>query len=205
MLKNLFRRKLQDTEYSAITVALLGSSGASSCVSGHRGRCRLRSFATHQGNWNPDGAGRKTCACLIRGAASIFTPRVRWFASGVGGAAGVVPAPAPELYGISNLDPLHYLAAIGIFVLTSFWPPYCPRDGPCASILCVPFVTIRIFVVGLYSTTHQRSLGSKHWTARSNYLQALRIGRAVSMIYVRVDGELPYCACRTIQEEPQAT
>jgi ABC-type antimicrobial peptide transport system permease subunit len=45
---------------------------------------------------------------------------------GIGGAAGLSQILRRELYGISNLDPIAYLAAIGVFVatavLTALWP-----------------------------------------------------------------------------------
>ena len=45
---------------------------------------------------------------------------------GIGGAAGLSQILRRELYGISNLDPIAYLAATGVFVatavLTALWP-----------------------------------------------------------------------------------
>ncbi len=118
LLRNSFRRKLQDTEYSAITVALLGFiAHLLACL----GIVGVVAYAVSQRTKEIGirmALGAKPAHVLSVVLRQFSRPVFVGLLVGAGGAAGLSQILRRQLYGISNLDPLTYLAAIGIFVLT---------------------------------------------------------------------------------------
>jgi putative ABC transport system permease protein len=126
LLKTSFRRRVKDTEYSALAVSLLGLTALLLACLGIVG---LVAFAVAQ----------RTREIGIRMALGARSPQVlsvvlQQFARpvaaglilGVGGAAALSQILRRQLYGVSSLDPIAYLAATGLFVVTvalaALWP-----------------------------------------------------------------------------------
>jgi predicted permease len=126
LLKTSFRRRTEDTGYSALAVSLLGLTALLLACLGIVG---LIAFAVAE----------RTREIGIRMALGARPPHVLsvilrqfWRPVGIGLLFGVLSAAAlaqilrRQLYGISSLDPIAYLAATGLFVATAavaaLWP-----------------------------------------------------------------------------------
>ena len=59
--------------------------------------------------------------------------------AGVGGAVALSEFLRGQLYGISNLDPLAYLAAIAVFLVTVAVAALCRPGARCGWIRCARF------------------------------------------------------------------
>jgi ABC-type antimicrobial peptide transport system permease subunit len=126
LLKTSFAQKLRQTELIAFSVSLLGLSALLlACV----GVIGLVAYSVAQrtkeiGIRMALGAtGSRVLAVVLR---QLSRPVAAGLLLGTGGAAALSQVLRRELYGISNLDPLAYLAAIGLFVtvvtLAALWP-----------------------------------------------------------------------------------
>jgi FtsX-like permease family len=126
MLKTGFHRKLADTELAAAGVSLLGGSALLlACV----GIIGLVAYAVAQrtkeiGIRIALGAtGSHVLSVVLR---QLSRPVVAGLVIGTGTAAALSQILRRELYGISHLDPVAYLAAVAVFVVTvamaAWWP-----------------------------------------------------------------------------------
>lgn len=125
-LKAAFGRKLENTQRSAAAVSLLGLTAlALACL----GIVGLVSYAVSQrtkeiGIRMALGArpNHVICAVLVQ----FSRPILIGLLAGVGGGAGLAQLLRKELYGISHLDPLAYVAAVSAFVIVAvaaaLWP-----------------------------------------------------------------------------------
>ena len=126
LLKASFGRKLRQTELIVFSVSLLGFSALLlACV----GVVGLVAYAVAQrtkeiGIRMALGAsGSRVLSVVLR---QLLRPVAAGLLLGIGAAAGLSQILRRELYGISNLDPIAYLAAVGVFVtvvaLAALWP-----------------------------------------------------------------------------------
>jgi ABC-type antimicrobial peptide transport system permease subunit len=119
MMKSSYRSKLQGMEYGALAVSLLGFVALLQASLGIVG---LVSYAVSQrtkeiGIRLALGAGPvHVLSTVLR---QLSSPVLTGLLVGVGGAAALSQILRRELYGISNLDPIAYLAAIGLFAMTA--------------------------------------------------------------------------------------
>jgi predicted permease len=119
MMKSSYRGKLQGMEYGALAVSLLGFVALLQASLGIVG---LVSYAVSQrtkeiGIRLALGAGPvHVLSTVLR---QLSSPVLTGLLVGVGGAAALSQILRRELYGISNLDPIAYLAAIGLFAMTA--------------------------------------------------------------------------------------
>ena len=118
LLKNALRRKLQSAEYSALVVSLLGSiAHLLACL----GIVGVVAYAVSQrtkeiGLRMALGAQPSQVLSVVLRQFSI--PVAAGLVVGVAGAAALSQLLRGQLYGISNLDPTTYLAAIAVFLVT---------------------------------------------------------------------------------------
>ena len=118
LLKTGFRRKLRSAQSSALAVSVLGSiADLLACL----GIVGVVAYAVSQrtkeiGIRMALGARPGQILSLI--LRRFSGPVVVGLLVGVGGAAGLSSLLRAELYGISHLDPIAYLAAMGVFVAT---------------------------------------------------------------------------------------
>jgi predicted permease len=118
LMKSAFRQKLYNAEYSALSVGILGFVALLLACLGIVG---LVVYAVSQRT-------REIGIRMALGAkpAHVLSVVLRQFAgpvavgllAGVGGAAALSQILRGELYGISNLDPVAYVTAMGVFVVT---------------------------------------------------------------------------------------
>jgi predicted permease len=126
LLKSEFRQKLRGAEYSALAVSVLGSvADLLACL----GIVGVVAYAVSQ---RTKEIGIRMA--LGARAAHILSVVLRQFSlpvaagslAGVGIAAALSGLLRRQLFGISNLDPMAYLGAIGIFAVTAavaaLWP-----------------------------------------------------------------------------------
>lgn len=118
LLKNSFRRKLRDAEGSALVVGLFGLiSHLLACL----GIVGVVAFAVSQRTKEIGirmALGATPAHVLSVVLRHFSRPVVVGLALGVGGAAALSQLLRRELYGISHLDPVSYLAAVAAFAVT---------------------------------------------------------------------------------------
>jgi predicted permease len=118
MLKTLFRQKLQGAEYSAFSVSLLGFVALLLACLGIVGLVAY-SVSQHAKEIGIRMAlGAKPSHVLSAVLRQLSRPVVIGLIVGIAGAAALSHLLRQVLYGISNLDPIAYIAAIGIFAIT---------------------------------------------------------------------------------------
>ncbi len=116
-LKSSFRKKLQGAQYTALAVGLLGVIALLLACFGIVG---LVIFAVSQRTKEIGirmalgGKPADIFAVILR---QLSRPVVAGLIVGVGAAAGLSQSLRRQLYGISNLDPITYAAAIGVFAI----------------------------------------------------------------------------------------
>lgn len=118
LLKNGFRRKLRSAESSALVVSLLGSMAHLLACLGIVG---VVAYAVSQRTKEIGirmALGARPSHVLEVVLRQFALPVAAGLLVGVGGAAALSQLLRRELYGISHLDPVTYLAAIGVFVIT---------------------------------------------------------------------------------------
>jgi predicted permease len=118
LMKDAFRRKLQDTEYSALSVSLLATVALLLACLGIVG---LVTYSVSQrtkeiGIRMALGATSWQVVSIV--LRQFSRPVVSGLLAGVGGAAVLSQVLRRAVYGIGNIDPVAYLAAIGIFAVT---------------------------------------------------------------------------------------
>jgi predicted permease len=115
-LKSGFRNKVQGAEYAAVSVSLLGSVALLLACLGIVG---LVAYAVSQRTKEIGirmALGAKSSDILSTVLHQFSRPVAFGLVAGVAGAAALSQILRQELYGISNLDPIAYLAAVAIFV-----------------------------------------------------------------------------------------
>jgi predicted permease len=118
LLKTLFRRKLQMVETGTLAVSLLGFVALLLACLGIVG---LVAYSVSQRTKEIGirmALGARPSHVLEVVLRQFSRPVVAGLLVGVGGAAALSQILRRVLYGISNLDPFTYLAAIGIFAVT---------------------------------------------------------------------------------------
>lgn len=118
LMKSLFRRKLRSAEYGALCVGVLGFVALLLACLGIVG---LVAYAVSQRTKEIGirmALGAKPFDILSAVLGQLLRPVVLGLLVGVAGAAALSHVLRRVLYGVSNLDPIAYLAAIGIFVIT---------------------------------------------------------------------------------------
>jgi predicted permease len=118
LMKSAFREKLQTAEYSVVSVSVLGFVALLLACLGIAG---LVSYAVSQrtkeiGIRMALGAQPSHVLAIVLRQFSI--PVIAGLLVGVGGAAALSQILRQALYGVNNLDPVAYLAAIGVFAVT---------------------------------------------------------------------------------------
>ena len=116
MLKSLFRRKVLTTERSAVAVSLLGFTALLLACFGVVG---LVAYSVAQRTKEIGirmALGARPSNLLLAVLRQFSWPVAAGLLLGIGGASGLSQILRRELYGISNLDPMAYAAAIAIFV-----------------------------------------------------------------------------------------
>jgi ABC-type antimicrobial peptide transport system permease subunit len=118
LVKTAFAGKLRETEIGALSVTLLGISALLLACLGIVG---LVAYSVSQrtkeiGIRMALGAtGSHVLSVVLR---QLSRPVVAGLLLGIAGAAGMSQVMRRQLYGVSNLDPLAYGAAIALFVVT---------------------------------------------------------------------------------------
>jgi predicted permease len=118
LMKSSYRRKLQSAEYGALCVSLLGFVALMLACLGIVGlvACSVSQRTKEIGIRIALGANSSHVLSAVLG--QLSRPVVVGLLVGAGGAAAISHVLRLILYGISNLDPIAYLAAIGIFVVS---------------------------------------------------------------------------------------
>jgi len=119
LLKSSFRNKVQNAEYAAVTVSMLGSVALLLACLGIVG---LVAYAVSQRTKEIGirmALGAKRSHVLSAVLRQFSAPVIAGLLVGTGAAAALSQILRQQLYGISNLDPIAYLSAIGIFVATA--------------------------------------------------------------------------------------
>jgi len=126
LLKSSFRLRLQSTEYSTLAVSLLGFTALLLACFGIVG---LVAYAVAQRTKEIGirmALGAKPSHVLSVVWRQFSPPVAAGLLWGVTGAAALSQVLRRQLYGVSNLDPVSYLAAVALFVVTvtlaGLWP-----------------------------------------------------------------------------------
>jgi predicted permease len=118
LMKQRFRGKLRSAESSALVVSLLGFiAHLLACL----GIVGVEAYAVSQRTKEIGirmALGAKPSQVLVVVLRQFSVPVVGGLVVGVGGAAALSQLLRRALYGISHLDPVTYLTAVGIFVVT---------------------------------------------------------------------------------------
>ena len=118
LLKNGFQRKLQGAQYSAVAVTALGAMAHLLACLGIVGVVaysvsqRTREIGIRM------ALGAKPGHVLRVVLRRLAAPVAVGLAAGVASAAALSQLLRQELFGISNLDPVTYLGAVGVFLIT---------------------------------------------------------------------------------------
>jgi ABC-type antimicrobial peptide transport system permease subunit len=118
LVKTAFAGKLRETEISALSVTLLGISALLLACLGIVGLVaysvsqRTKEIGIRMALGAP---GSHVLSVVLN---QLSRPVVAGLLLGIAGAAGMSQVLRRELYGVSNLDPLAYGAAIALFVVT---------------------------------------------------------------------------------------
>jgi hypothetical protein len=118
LMKVSFQRRLATAEYGAVAVSLLGLLALGLACLGIVG---LVAYAVSQRTKEIGirmALGAKSADVLTVVLRQFSLPVVVGLVVGVAGAAALSQILRRQLYGISNLDPVTYVAAIGLFVVT---------------------------------------------------------------------------------------
>jgi ABC-type antimicrobial peptide transport system permease subunit len=118
LLSSSYRSNLQGAEYSALAVSALGSIAQLLACFGIVG---VVSYAVTQRTREIGirmALGAKPAHVLSVVLRHLSAPVLAGLVAGVAGAAGLSQFLRGRLYGISNLDPAAYLAAIAVFAVT---------------------------------------------------------------------------------------
>jgi predicted permease len=126
LMKTGFRQKLRDAESSALAVSVLGSiADLLACL----GIVGVVAYAVSQRTREIGirmALGARPSHILSVVLRQFSRPVVAGLLVGVAGAAALSGLLRGQLYGISNLDPMAYLGAIGVFAVTvavaALWP-----------------------------------------------------------------------------------
>ena len=119
LLRTSFRERLHGAEYSALAVSLLGSMALLLACLGIVG---LVSYAVSQRTKEIGirmALGAKPLRVLSAVLRQFALPVAVGLLVGVGGSAALSQILRRQLYGVSHLDPVAYLAAVGVFVITA--------------------------------------------------------------------------------------
>lgn len=119
LLSSAYRSNLQGAEYSALAVSALGSIAQLLACLGIAG---VVSYAVSQRTREIGirmALGAKPAQVLSIVLRHLSDPVLAGLVAGVAGAAGLAQFLRGRLYGISNLDPAAYLAAIAVFAVTT--------------------------------------------------------------------------------------
>ena len=141
LLKQLYRDRIRDVERAAVAVGLLGTIALLVACLGVVG---LVAYAVAQrtkeiGIRLALGAGRQD---ILRSLAGQFLPTVALgLAGGVAGAAALSQVLRRQLYGVSALDPVSYVAAVCLFALVAGLAGLLParralRVDPATALRC---------------------------------------------------------------------
>jgi predicted permease len=141
LMKSSFRRRLQGTEYGALSVSLLAFAALLLACLGIVG---LVSYSVSQRTKEIGirmALGAKPSHVVSSVLREFSRPVVGGLLVGVGGAATLSQVLRQTLYGISNLDPVAYLAAIGVFAATAALAALLParralRVDPLRALRC---------------------------------------------------------------------
>lgn len=117
LMKSAFRQNLQNSAYGALSVSLLGFVALLlACI----GIVGLVAYAVSQRTKEIGirmALGAKTSHVLSAVLGQLLRPVLAGLLVGIGVAAALSHVLRQVLYGVSNFDPIAYLAAIGIFVV----------------------------------------------------------------------------------------
>jgi predicted permease len=119
MMKSSYRGKLQGMEYGALAVGLLGLVALLEASLGIVG---LVFYAVSQRTKEIGirmALGARPVHVLSTVLGQLSSPVLAGLLAGVGGAAALSQILRRQLYGISNLDPVTYVAAIGLFAIAA--------------------------------------------------------------------------------------
>ena len=134
LMKSSFARKIKAAEYVTMSVSVLGLVALLLACLGVVG---LISYTVSRrtkeiGIRMALGATRAHVLSVVM--AQLSRPVFAGLVFGIAGAAGLSQLLRRELYGISNLDPMAYLAAVAVFALTVAFAAFCRPDARCESI-----------------------------------------------------------------------
>jgi predicted permease len=119
LMKSSFRQKLQGTQYSALSVSLLALVARLLACLGIVG---LVAYSVSQRTKEIGirmALGATPAHVLSIVLRQFSRPVVGGLVAGVGGAAALSQVLRRALFGVSHLDPVAYLAAIGVFAVTA--------------------------------------------------------------------------------------
>ena len=133
MLKSSFRRKMEASRSAALTSSVLGFVALLLACLGIVG---LVSYAVSQRTREIGiriALGAKPAHVLSIVMRQLTRPIFGGLIVGLGGAAALSQILRRQLYGVSNLDPTAYLAAIGVFGLAVLLAALLPALSICLS------------------------------------------------------------------------
>ena len=116
IMKDSFRNKVESAEYGALAVSLLGAVALLLACLGIVG---LVAYAVSQRTKEIGiriAIGARPSHILLTILRQFSRPVIGGLLAGVGGAAALSHLLRGELYGVSNLDPVAYAAAVSVFV-----------------------------------------------------------------------------------------